>query len=67
MEQNAMKTVTLFLNEFGRFVVGVLSCFDQVRYTGHLAISSGTALEGFVDDVVRSRRCEFMALAEEHF
>lgn len=61
-----MNTVTPFINKFAGFIVSLLSCFDRVRFTGHPAISSGTALEDFVGDVLRVRGCEFMTLAEEH-
>jgi hypothetical protein len=45
-------------------LVVVLSCFDRVIFKGHLPISNGEALEGFVDHVLKIRRCDFMAFAE---
>jgi hypothetical protein len=65
LEENAMKALTRFVTKFTSLIVAVLSCFDRVRFTGHLPISSARALEGFVDHVLRIRRCEFMAFAEE--
>jgi hypothetical protein len=64
-EENAMKSLTRFVTKFTSLIVAVLSCFDRVRFTGYLPITSGTALEGFVDHVLRIRRCEFMAFAEK--
>ena len=60
-----MKTLSRFVTKFTSLIVAVLSCFDRVRFTGHLPISSARALEGFVDHVLRIRRCEFMAFAGE--
>ena len=60
-----MKTLSRFVAKFTSLIVVVLSCFDRVRFTGHLPISNGPALEGFVDHVLKIRRCEFMAFAEK--
>ena len=60
-----MKSLTRFVTKFTSLIVAVLSCFDRVRFTGYLPITSGTALEGFVNHVLRIRRCEFMAFAEK--
>ena len=60
-----MKALTRFIIKFTNLIVCVLSCFDRVRFTGHLPISSATALEGFVDHVLKIRRCDFMAFAEK--
>jgi hypothetical protein len=65
LEQNAMKTLSRFLAKFTSLIVAVLSCFDRVIFKGHLPISNGPALEGFVDHVLKIRRCDFMAFAEE--
>jgi hypothetical protein len=56
-----MKTMSRFVAKFTSLIVAVLSCFDRVRFTGHLPISNGPALEGFVDHVLKIRRCDFMA------
>jgi hypothetical protein len=59
-----VKTLSRFLAKFTSLIVAVLSCFDRVRFTGYLPLSNGPALEGFVDHVLKIRRCDFMAFAE---
>src|SRR5499427_4171426 len=59
-----MKTLSRFVTKFTSLIVAVLSCFDRVIFKGHLPISNGPALEGFVDHVLKIRRCDFMAFAE---
>src|SRR5271163_3918867 len=65
LEQNAMKTLTRFVTKFTSLIAAVLSCFDRVIIKGYLPITNGPALEGFVDHVLKIRRCDFMAFAEE--
>jgi hypothetical protein len=65
LEQNAMKTLSRFVTKFTSLIVAVLSCFDRVIIKGYLPITNGPALEGFVDYVLKIRRCDFMAFAEE--
>jgi hypothetical protein len=60
-----MKTLSRFAAKFTGLIVAVLSCFDRVLFKGHLPISNGPALEGFVDHVLKIRRCDFMAFAEQ--
>ena len=60
-----MKTLSRFVAKFTKLIVAVLSCFDRVIFKGYLPITNGPALEGFVDHVLRIRRCDFMAFAEE--
>src|SRR5215831_14177365 len=60
-----MKTLSRLAAKFTGLIVAVLSCFDRVIFKGHLPISNGPALEGFVDHVLKIRRCDFMAFAEE--
>jgi hypothetical protein len=60
-----MKTLSRFVAKFTSLIVAVLSCFDRVIFKGHLPISNGPALEGFVDHVLKIRRCDFMAFAEQ--
>jgi hypothetical protein len=60
-----MKTLSRFVTKFTGLIVAVLSCFDRVLFKGHLPISDGPALEGFVDHVLKIRRCDFMAFAEQ--
>ena len=65
LEENAMKTLSRFVTKFTSLIVAVLSCFDRVIFKGYLPITNGPALEGFVDHVLKIRRCDFMAFAEE--
>ena len=60
-----MKTLSRFVAEFTGLIVAVLSGFDRVLFKGHLPISNGPALEGFVDHVLKIRRCHLMAFAEQ--
>jgi hypothetical protein len=60
-----MKTLSRFVAKFTKLIVAVLSCFDRVIFKGYLPLTNGPALEGFVDHVLRIRRCDFMAFAEE--
>src|SRR6185437_12725249 len=48
-----MKTLSRFVAKYTSLIVAVLSCFDRVIFKGHLPISNGPALEGFVDQVGR--------------
>jgi hypothetical protein len=60
-----MKTLSRFVAQFTDLIVAVLSCFDRVIFKGHLPIANGPALEGFVDHVLRIRRIDFLAFAQE--
>ena len=60
-----MKTLSRFVSNFTSQIVTVLSCFDRVIFKGYLPLTNGPALEGFVDHVLKIRRCDFMAFAEE--
>ena len=57
-----MKTLSRFVAKFTNLIVAVLSCFDRVIFKGYLPITNGPALEGFVDHVLKIRRCDFMRL-----
>jgi hypothetical protein len=59
-----MKTLSRFVTKFTSLIVAVLSCFDRVIFKGYLPITNGPALEGFVDHILKIRRCDFMAFAE---
>src|SRR6516162_6806756 len=59
-----MKMLSRFAAKFTGLIVAVLSCFDRVIFKGRLPISNGPAHEGFVDHVLKIRRCDFMAFAE---
>jgi hypothetical protein len=60
-----MKTLSRFVVKFTSLIVAVLSCFDRVIFKGYLPITNGPALEGFVDCVLKIRRKDFMAFAQE--
>src|SRR5437773_4648558 len=60
-----MKTLSRFVAKFTSLIVAVLSCFDRVIFKGYLPITNGPALEGFVDHVLKIRRCDFMAFAQQ--
>lgn len=60
-----MKTLSRFVTKFTNLIVAVLSCFDRVIFKGYLPITNGPALEGFVDHILKIRRCDFMDFAEE--
>src|ERR1700692_2389526 len=60
-----MKTLSRFVTKFTSLIVAVLSCFDRVIFKGYLPITNGPALEGFVDHLLKIRRKDFMAFAEE--
>ena len=60
-----MKTLSRFVAKFTNLIVAVLSCFDRVMFKGHLPISYGSALEAFVDHVLKIRRDDFMAFADK--
>ncbi len=60
-----MKTLSRFVTKFTNLIVAVLSCFDRVIFKGYLPINNGKALEGFVDHVLKIRRKDFMAFAEQ--
>jgi hypothetical protein len=58
-----MKTLSRFVTKFTSLIVAVLSCHDRVIFKGHLPISYGSALEQFVDHVLKMRRDDFMGFA----
>jgi hypothetical protein len=60
-----MKTLSRFVAKFTSLIVTVLSCFDRVIFKGHLPIAYGSALEQFVDHVLKIRRDDFMGFAQE--
>ena len=60
-----MKTLSHFVAKFTNLIVAVLSCFDRVIFKGYLPITNEPALEGFVDHILRIRRCDFMDFAAE--
>ena len=64
-EENAVKTLSRFVAKFTNLVVAVLSCFDRVIFKGYLPITNRSAVEGFVDHILKIRRCDFMDSSHE--
>src|SRR6266404_81552 len=62
-----MKPICSFVTKFASLFSWVLSCFDRVLFKGHLPICRGDQLEGFVDYVLRMRRCDFMEKTAPHW
>jgi len=60
-----MKTLSRFVVKFTSLIVSVLSCFDRVMFKGYLPIVNGSALEAFVDHVLKIRRTDFMGFAQK--
>jgi hypothetical protein len=60
-----MKTLSRFVAKFTSLIVAVLSCFDRVIFKGHLPIANASALEAFVDHVLKIRRADFMSFAQQ--
>lgn len=60
-----MKTLSRFVLKFTKFIVATLSCFDRIIFKGYLPITDGSALEGFVDNVLKIRRMDFMKFAQK--
>ena len=65
MKENAIKTLSRVVIKFTSPIVAVLSGLDRVILKGNLLITNGPALEGCVDHVLKIRRWDFMAFAEE--
>jgi hypothetical protein len=49
-----------FLVKFAHLISRVLSCFDRVVFKGHLPICRTEKFQGFVDYVLKVRRCDFL-------
>jgi hypothetical protein len=64
-EEGALKTLSRFVVKFTGLIVALLSGFDRVRFKGYLPLTNAPALEGFVDHVLKIRRCDFMAFAQQ--
>jgi hypothetical protein len=64
-KENALKTLSRLVTKFASSIVAVLSCFDRVIFNGYPPLINGPALEGFVDHVLKIKRCDFMAFAEK--
>ena len=60
-----MKTLSRFVAKFTSLITAVLSCFDRVIFKGYLPITNSVSLERFVDHVLKIRRVDFMAFAEQ--
>ena len=62
-----MATVCRFVSKFASIIVFTLHCFDRVIFKGHLAMSSVSELERFVDYVLRVRRSHFIKVIAPEF
>lgn len=60
-----MKTLSRFVLKFTKLIVATLSCFDRIIFKGYLPITDGSALERFVDNVLKIRRKDFMKFAQQ--
>jgi hypothetical protein len=58
-----MKMLSRLIVKFSSLIVTVLSCFNRVIFKGYLPITNGTALERFVDHVLKMRRKDLMGFA----
>ena len=58
-----MKTLSRFIVKYSSLIIAALSCFDRVIFKGYLPITNGSALEQFVDHVLKMRRADFMGFA----
>jgi hypothetical protein len=63
-EEGANSAKLCLVAKLDILIVAVLSCFDCVIVKGHLPISHGPALEGFVDHLRKIRRRDFLAFAQ---
>jgi hypothetical protein len=59
-----MKTMSRFVAKFTSLIVAVLLLRPHDLQGPHLPIANGPALEGFVDNVLKIRRYDFMAATE---
>jgi hypothetical protein len=57
-----MTKVSTFLARFSTLISWTLSCFDRVIFKGHLPISRPADFARFVDQVLKVRRTEFLAV-----
>jgi hypothetical protein len=59
-EGDAMNSSCSFVVKFGHLISWVLSCFDRVVFKGHLPICRLEKFQGFVDYVLKIRRCDYL-------
>jgi hypothetical protein len=55
-----------FLTKFAALIVAPLSCFDRVIFKGYLPFGGDEHLNGYVDHVLKMRRCDFPKFLEQH-
>jgi hypothetical protein len=60
-----MKTLLPFVVKLTKLIVAVFTCYNRVILKSYLSITNGAAIEGFVNHVVKIRRCHFIAFAEK--
>src|SRR5260370_10169828 len=60
-----MSATNLFLVKFASSIIAVLGCQDRVIFKGYLPFSDEAHLNRFVDLVLRIKRKDFLAFAEE--
>jgi hypothetical protein len=60
-----MSSTNAFLVKFASSIIAVLGCHDRILFRGHLPFSHEAQLNRFVDDILRIKRKDFLAFAEE--
>ena len=55
-----MKTLSRFVLKFTKFIVATLSCFSRIMFKGYLPITDGSDLDGYIDNVLKNRRIDFL-------
>jgi hypothetical protein len=60
LKGDAMKNSCCFFDKFGGLITWVLSCFDRVIFRGHLPFYRAEKFQGFVDHVLKIRRCDYV-------
>src|SRR5438309_9887217 len=58
-KENAMQTVSRFLQKFASLIVYVLSCYDRVIFQGRLSLCRAAEVEKLIDYVLEIRRVDF--------
>ena len=61
-----MKFAERFFQKFAVSIVAMLSCFDRVIFKGHLPFGGEAHLNGYVDNVLKMRRKDFLPWLERH-
>ena len=61
-----MKFAERFFQKFAVCIVAMLSCFDRVIFKGYLPFGGEARLNGYVDNVLKMRRKDFLPWLERH-